>query len=381
MSLLDSDRTAKQSDEVAAYWVQRLDAPDCGPSDRSAFETWRNSSPEHARAFDRAQKALAMIDRNLGSPELLKLSEQVLLETGDCQRARQRRLGMGFAAACMLVVTAGIYQAVNLPNDDQPIRSANIYETGVGERSTVTLSDDSTITLDTDSLVQVDFTENSDIRRLELMRGQAHFEVEKDSRVFEVYAGDRRIVALGTAFDVRLDEEQGVLITLVEGRIEVDEIANDVPGIVKNFINKAPAHTELAAGEQLIAKPDSQPKVLNADMERVVGWREGRLVFRDDALRDVVQEINRYSTRKLVLNDDARLDNIRVGGVFATGSTSSFVEAMEMLYPVKAKPAADGHIALLWRDSTGQNEVDRVNVETSVRESESSSSRVNEVRF
>ena len=198
----------------------------------------------------------------------------------------------------------------------------------MGERSTVTLTDDSTITLDTDSLVQVDFTENSDTRRLELIRGQAHFEVEKDFRPFEVYAGDRRIVALGTAFDVRLDEEQGVLITLVEGRIEVDKIVNDVPGIVKSFVNQAPTHTELAAGEQLIAKPDSQPRVLNADMERVVGWREGRLVFRDDALHDVVQEINRYSTRKLVLNDDARLDNISVGGVFASGSTSSFIEAM-----------------------------------------------------
>ena len=89
MDLLDNERAAKKLEEVAAYWLLRLDAPDCGPSDRAAFETWRNSIPEHAQAFDDAQQALAMVDQNLGSLELLELSEQVLVETGGCQRARE----------------------------------------------------------------------------------------------------------------------------------------------------------------------------------------------------------------------------------------------------------------------------------------------------
>lgn len=42
-------------------------------------------------------------------------------------------------------------------------------------------------------------------------------------RPFEVLADGRRIVALGTAFDIRIDEERGVFVTLVEGRIAVEE--------------------------------------------------------------------------------------------------------------------------------------------------------------
>ena len=350
MNLLDNERTAKKLEEVAAYWLLRLDAPDCGPSDRAAFEMWRNSIPEHAQAFDHAQRALAMVDQNLGSPELLELSEQVLVETGGCERARQRRTAIGFATACMLVIAAGIFQAVDQPGTDQIANATNIYETGIGERSKVTLSDESTVTLNTNSLVHVDFTDSSETRRLELVRGQAHFEVQKDSRLFEVYAGDQRIVALGTAFDVRLDNEQGVLITLVEGRIKVDEVSESIIPLIE--ANATPM--ELTAGEQLIAKPHTEPTVLHADVEQVVGWREGRLVFRDDVLRDVIEEINRYSVRKLVLNDDVRLENIRVGGVFSAGNTSSFLEAIEALYPIAALPENDNRITLHWRDKTPQ---------------------------
>ena len=66
-----------------------------------------------------------------------------------------------------------------------------------------------------------------------------------------------------------------------------------------------PGRTVLHAGEQLIAGPDAPPVGVAVDLAEVVGWRDGRLVFRDDPLRDVVKEINGYSTgstRKLVVD-------------------------------------------------------------------------------
>ena len=107
----------------------------------------------------------------------------------------------------------------------------------------------------------------------------------------------------------------------------------------------ASARTVLKEGEQLIARPDAPPEVIIADVEQVVGWRDGQLVFRDDPLRNVVKEINRYSKNKLVVDDDERLDGIQIGGVFKAGSTESFVAAVEELYPVQARRVAADQVA------------------------------------
>lgn len=364
MKLVSIDKVSQRSaQEAAAYWVMRLDAPSCGPADRAAFERWRASDASHAEAYARARGALAIIDQNLGSIELTDLGERVFEEVGQSHRRFYRSAGIGLAVACTLILGIVLYPQKGVePIVDQQLRLVETtFETAVGERSTVVLPDDSVVTLNTDTLVEVPFVQNSDARRLVLVRGQAHFVVEKDPRPFEVFAGGRRIVALATAFDIRIDDELGVLVTLVEGRVSVDE-GGDVQGAREVSLIPGPAtdpssgeatgRTVLEAGEQLIARPDEPPEVIMADLEQVVGWREGQLVFRGDPLRDVVKEINRYSTRQLFIDNDERLDAIQIGGVFKAGGTESFVAAVEELYPVEARPVSADRVALVWVDKT-----------------------------
>ncbi len=338
--------------EAAAYWVMRLESPSCGPADRAAFEAWRTESEEHARAFAQTRDALGTLDRHLNDPELTALGERVFEATRMPRQRRLQRAAAGLAAGvAVLLGTALYWQRAPEPVVPAPhALAASTFETAVGERSTVELSDDSTVTLNTDSRISVRFTARSHTRRVTLERGEAHFQVAKDRRPFEVFAGDRRIVALGTAFDVRLlPDQDSVLVTLVEGRVLVDAVgaADTLPGSPPA---KSPSHTQLEAGEQLVVKPNEPPTVLAADLERAAGWREGRLLFRDQALPDAVSEINRYSRRKLVVDDDARLDAIRISGVFLAGSTRSFIEAVETIHPVKAHAVAWDRVELFWLD-------------------------------
>ena len=149
---------------------------------------------------------------------------------------------------------------------------ANTYSTGIGERSTITLSDRSVISLNTDSRVLVDFTEDAPIRRVELLKGQAHFEVKSDPRPFEVFAGDRRILALGTSFDIKLDTNTGLMITLVEGHLAIAK-ANMRFGISEKLGNKKNEPTKLKAGEQLIIKPNSEPIILASNLDPGSIWQ------------------------------------------------------------------------------------------------------------
>ena len=343
----DKPASPRTLEETAAYWAMRLNSPTCGPADRAAFETWRRGQPAHAEAYARAERALAVVDRHLSSPELLALGDEVLRDTQRPPRRMLPAAAAGIAAALTLVIGAVVY--VNLAGDGQapPVAAVEAYETAIGERSTASLPDGSSVVLNTDSRLEVHYS--PEVRRLVLVKGQVLFEVAKaPDWPFEVLAGDRRIRALGTAFDVRMDADLGVQVTLIEGRVSVHDVTTG------NVVDTAePERNELAAGEQLIARAN-EPTIVAAvavtDIERVTSWRDGRLVFRDDSLTDAVKEVNRYSTTQLLVNDDPRLDEIRVSGVFKAGRTESFILAIESVHPVRAKRVEEDRIVILWQE-------------------------------
>ena len=269
MDLVSRKKISKKAAEAAAYWVLRLESSECKPTDRLAFEIWRNADPLNSEAYLDAQKGLAMVDEQLGSPELSELSEQILIETRGNQQT-----AFGLSALVLSLLMGVIYLSTTLPklqkHDDM---LANTYSTGTGERSTIALSDRSIISLNTDSHLFVDITEDAPIRKVELLKGQAHFDVTSDPRPFEVFAGDRRILALGTSFDVKLDTKSGVMITLVEGNLAVEK-ANIKTGTLKRVSDKKNELTKLKAGEQLIIKPNARPIILAADFDPVFIWKD-----------------------------------------------------------------------------------------------------------
>jgi len=238
----------------------------------------------------------------------------------------------------------------NLFNTDSEhaiLASGEQYETAIGERSTITLPDGSLVTLNTNSRIEVDFTGAT--RAVRLVRGQGYFEVEKDiGRPFIVTAGDKRIVALGTAFDVRFDNKDLVEVTLVHGLVDVDDVANETA----NGADLGPdaAKIRLEPGERLVAKANASPAVEKTDTVEETSWTTGKLIFRDRPLNAVVEEMNRYSVQKLVLADDERLADMRVNGAFNAGRATSFVSALEAMHPLTATRTGRNELTLVWQE-------------------------------
>ncbi len=341
----------KRSDsveDIAAYWLVRLAAPECTPEDRYAFEAWKQESPEHGEVYQRLQRGNAFVDRHLADPMIQALVEEARTETRP-PLWRQRRVRT-LAMAATVVAALGAAVLLNLNSVLSPTLNtvvASHYETAIGERSTVTLSDGSVVTLNTNSRIDVDFTAAE--RFLRLNHGQAYFEVAKDiDRPFVVEAGDKRVVALGTAFDVWLDNDNGVQVTLVEGRVQVDGLVPNPPSTASNPV--AVAAVRLSPGERLIAKLDQAPDVQTTNAIEATSWRRGQLIFRDRLLTEVVEEMNRYSTQQIVLSDDQRLIDMQVSGVFNTGRASSFVTALETMHPLSAERSGQNELTLVWQD-------------------------------
>lgn len=338
--------------EVAAYWATRLDSNECSPADRAAFEKWRAKAPEHAAAFEKVEASLSAVYRQIDDPDLIAYAAQVT--TGAPRRVWA---GLdGIAASIVLIAVAAFIASLaftpedavlkdTVPENTAGLEGAAVYRTQVGERSTVTLADGSEVTLNTDTGLRVEFSARE--RRLQLLRGQAFFKVEKDAtRPFVVEAGHKRVVAIGTAFDVRFDTADQVQITLVEGRIAVD---NRIDKGLPDALAEAAPRIELSPGQQMLAALNARPSVIEADIEKVTSWSEGRIVFDNDRLRDAVVEVNRYTATPIVLGEDSRLDAIRVGGVFRTGRQETFLLALETLHPIGIEKHA-GATRLVWRE-------------------------------
>ena len=320
-------------EEAAARWSEILREAGDDRRVREDFEAWRARAPAHAEAFLRAESARTLARSIADAPQMQALRRETLARVA--QRGRRRAWLRRFAVAASLlaaigfgVMVAGLDATRQLYHDARDTIAGNVYQTDIGQRSTVTLDDGSSITLNTDSRISVHYEPG--LRSIVLERGQALFNVAKDrTRPFVVSAGGRQVTALGTEFDVRVSERM-FEVTLLEGRVTV---TRERRGAANPAVAIVPL-AELRPGQQFVALAKAPPQVREADVKRVVSWRSGQVVFEDERLEDAVAEMNRYSRQQVVLGDD-RLASLRISGAFNTGDTGTFVEALVAYFPIE----------------------------------------------
>ncbi|CAN7343026.1 FecR family protein [Brevundimonas sp. LjRoot202] len=330
-------------EKEAAFWFARLRSDELGEEDRVRFSRWLAADTAHVSAYADYQGLWSDLDEVAATGPILAMRREALKATRRPSRARPRWVPMGAIAAGVAAVLVGGWILLQSPAlvPQAASRSAPAtYRTEVGERSSITLADGSVVQLNTDSVLEVNYI--GERRDLRLLRGQALFEVAHDrNRPFVVEAGGQTITALGTAFDVRVGAGE-TRVTLVEGRIEVKRVNGTT------LFPVAPEVRKLTAGEQLVAIEERPFVVRMADLEKAVSWREGRVVFSDEPLAEVIEEINRYSTRKVVLGD-GDLGEMKVSGVFRPGSAERFVAALEIGFPVEAELDQRRNVVVLTR--------------------------------
>jgi transmembrane sensor len=195
------------------------------------------------------------------------------------------------------------------------------YTTEIGERRSITLSDGSTIDLNARSKVRIHFSKAE--RDVELVDGQALFEVAKDkARPFVVKSGDTQVRAVGTQFDV-YRKQSGTTVTVIEGRVEV---RSPESALAPTLEGSAEAPIFVSAGEQITVTAHRlsavQPK--RTDVAAATAWTHHRLVFDGSRLGDVVVDFNRYNTRQLVI-ETPDLQDFHVSGVYSSTDPASLV--------------------------------------------------------
>lgn len=308
----------------AVAWRVRLHEQ--GVETSLEFEVWLSSSANKL-AWSRVNSVWDSIGEHSSDALVVELRQRAL---GDAKRARSsRRLVQRGLHAAKLVAATLVFMAVYLGAYSWFAHSMD-YKTGIGERRTITLSDGSTISLDSQSEVRVRYSERS--RELQLLRGQARFDVAHDvERPFSVRVRNQTVIATGTAFNIDL-AGQKVLVTLIEGHVIVLDDSTRTKG---RLVETRPLSIQLQAGEQLEQVASQPPLVKPANIERATSWMAGQLIFDDEPLASVIDQLNRYSLSQIVI-DDRSVANMRISGVFSTGDVSQFLEVVTHYLPVHA---------------------------------------------
>jgi transmembrane sensor len=331
---------SNEADIAAGEWLARLDKADPSPRELAAFERWKSADPRHAAAYARLAATWQALDRvqaiRPGSDEPVdddylnparqhapSMRQQPVSHSVPSHRLWHRPRVLFPLAASVLVALAGLWIS-------HGIGGSHTFSTGIGGFQRIILDDQSTVELNTNSEVRVAFTAR--LRRVELVRGEASFEVTHDtSRPFIVSAGPTAVRAVGTKFDVnRL--EGAVEVTVDEGRVAIGS-----PSVLETKLDALPTVIpRLSAGQSAMASGSGVEleNLRQGDLARKLAWRNQMLVFDGDSLAEVIAQFNRYNKRQLVIADPT-LAALRIGGYFRPTNLDAFISVLQSDFGIR----------------------------------------------
>lgn len=268
--------------DQALEWLIAMECP--SPEQRLAFAKWLAADPAHGQAFARAEAIWN------GAP----LDHAALTLQRPLPSTGLRRLlahWKPLATAAVLVLGLGTFS--NLP-----VRLQADHLTVVGERQRLELEDGSRVLLNTNSAFSSDITDKQRVARL--YQGEAFFEVAtRAGQPLEIEAGPVRASVRDTAFAVRyLDGETQV-------RVQRGDV--DLRATHDN------AHLRLSAGNSVRIGPKGFGRPEKLDTEKDLAWVQGRLIFENRPMGQVLAELRRYYPG-WIINTNEALASVAVTG-------------------------------------------------------------------
>ncbi|MCQ8116588.1 FecR family protein [Methylomonas rosea] len=328
--------------EQACAWLSQLHSGEFSQSARQELNAWRAADSAHEQAWQRAEKlwaGLGQLRGRRGIPGAQPLPREGGRQAHDADllasspvgaadsrlsgndglrslkgrvttRTRRRSRSLSVAVACCALL------ALTLTMLYPPAFWRADYLTGKGEQRTITLADGSRVMLNTATALAIHFDDN--VRRVELLSGEAFFDVAKNAqRPFVVSSAGSEVRAIGTAFSVQRQSAQ-TQVELVEGIVEILD---------------AQRHRErLTAGQSALIGVNNIALQAVSRPESMALWREGYLQFDGLPLHQAVAQINQYRPGRVVLLNTALADK-RISGLFRLDALDQALASLKAAVP------------------------------------------------
>lgn len=327
MSAISSPARSRIEHE-ASLWAARLEDGELSAAQRLELDAWLRADAEHRFVLTRYRELSARLTAQV--PVLMEVSEveSVIARAGRWNRFR-RAAGPALAAAAALALAAVVWWL-------QPER----IETAGSERRALALDDGSRIELNARTSLVVSL--GRDVRRVQLARGEALFQVARDpARPFVVETPQGAVRVTGTAFNVRHTAAAAVEVTLLEGSVQLT-----AAGRPENPSALAPLEQAVMQDSGITAH------TLTADeVQNVTAWRVGQAAFTAAPLREALARFAPYHGGVIAVDDSAAA--LRVGGRYSLDDLDGFLAALEQALPVTVLRGEGGAARIVARPRAG----------------------------
>jgi transmembrane sensor len=330
--------------QAAAGWLARRDRG-LTPDEQDEYMEWLAADPRHRFALDRQTRALGrMMQLYEWTPgNAVEPNPDLFAPPRSAERLRKFTPahapwfwagGLGLAAAVAVMVWAGRIAPASA------VEAAATQPSFLHVNERLALPDGSRIELNDGAQLVVLYSEQE--RRVRLTGGEAHFRVWKDpARPFVVEADGVEVIAVGTAFNVRLGAEK-IEVLVTEGRVRVqadlesavadESPASDSADLLVSMGERAVVSRPAVA--TAAAKP-SVTAVSSDEIARELAWQAPRLQFHETRLAEAVAEFNRLNRHQLELHDP-QLGELRIGGNFRPDNVEGFVRLLGVTFGIQA---------------------------------------------
>lgn len=338
--------------EEAAAWFAKMRGPDAEAS-RDAFDAWLARGALHRRAYNRAAEIFAM-GKLLGDDQ----AKTPMASGRTIKHRHQLRLFAASSVAVLLLFAVGLWLSLHSPIDDRPSRSPTAENgagrpsravrmaTADGETRTVRLEDGSLLILASGTSVAAILGPR--VRRLRLDRGAARFDVAPEPRPFIVEAGGGSVVARGTIFEVRLDDNRRVSVRLIEGVVDVTLPTRPADSEARTPQRLRPGEVvSFATANQRSADGSAGAQDGSAAVSRAAAAQSAR-EFDRVRLAALIAEANRGTARPIRLTNPADGER-QVSGRFRIDDSDLLAERVAALFNLAIDRRDPGVIILTAR--------------------------------
>lgn len=266
--------SAAQPDDVshqASTWFALMHGGSPTAAEREALAKWLDADPRHAQAYAQLESLWAA-SALLAQPNPPAVSARL---------SRRRFVGLGVAACAAAVTTSAT--TFWLKGAASPFADVR---TAVGERRTVRLADGSTVELAGNTALNLNMSSTQ--RAVELLQGEAFFNVVPSAAgELSVSTDAGQILTNDSEFCLSCDSAT-TMLTVSRHTVRVVTSSQQ---------------TDMGEGLSLRFSAHQTGAIQHAELDQVLAWRSGRLVFFDKPLSAVVSELQRWREGKIFIAD------------------------------------------------------------------------------
>nr|WKN35632.1 DUF4974 domain-containing protein [Tunicatimonas sp. TK19036] len=231
---------------------------------------------------------------------------------------RKRRVGqwLRWGAACLFIGLSVLFyfRYEKTASESTPLLSIKKIEVPNGNIQKILLPDGTKVWLNAGSTLE--YAEPFLTRNV-LLTGEGFFDVVRDeASPFTVQTEDLKVRVLGTSFNVKEYKNEPATVAVASGSVRV------------SLEKDSSEHIVLSPAEGVIVDKAHATFIKSTpDLSRLAAWREGKLIFQDQSLREIIPTLERWYQVQIVLSDESIGDR-RFSGTFQQEQLQNILQIM-----------------------------------------------------